>query len=227
MKTNQEKVGIRFQLKSLAILFGFGLMSCTEVKFNQPLPEGAKQEKEFPMELQGNYVSKRNSNESMVVSKSEVVSHTLKTVLYVKGKQNAGLKLSNDQLYEEGNSKPYRTFVMGDTILGVQTTSNSTVKLGEESFELRKMENYYFLNAGGKTSEGGIEGYDVFLIKKDGLDLNVYAITDKEGVHLLEKTAKLTVKDGKVVKGNITNQELRKFIQLGGFSKIESFTQVK
>jgi hypothetical protein len=89
------------------------------------------------------------------------------------------------------------------------------------------MENYYFLNAGGKTSEGGIEGYDVFLIKKDGLDLNVYAITDKEGVHLLEKTAKLTVKDGKVEKGNITNQELRKFIQLGGFSKIESFTQVK
>ena len=49
MKTNQEKVGIRFQLKSLAILFGFGLMSCTEVKFNQHLPEGAKQEKEFNM----------------------------------------------------------------------------------------------------------------------------------------------------------------------------------
>ena len=227
MKTNQEKFGIRFQLKSLAILFGFGLMSCTEVRFNQPLPEVAQQEKEFPLELQGNYVSKRIPNESMVVSKDEVMNYNLKTVLFVKGNQNEGLTLLNNQLFEKGNTMPYRTFNLGDTLLGVQTESEKTVVLDGKKFQLKKMDGFYFLNQANRSEEGGLEGYEVFMFKKNGKELEIYAISTAEGVKLLEKTAKIKVENGKVVKGSVTNQELKKFIQLGGFSIIESFTQVK
>lgn len=223
MKNMMKTMGFRFQMIGITFAMGFGSVSCSKVEFNTPLPEVSVQEKEFPQSLLGSYSSKRNPSESMVVQKNRVIHYQLKTVVFVKGKRNEGLTLNGNTIKEEGNDLAYAAFPMGDSLLGVQTKVDTSVVLGDKD-QLRTMDNWFFINKKIKDDQGQVK-WRVFLAKKEGEDLSLFGITEDDRVALLEKTAKIKIEGGSVVKGNISNEELKKFIALGGFSKLEEYTQ--
>lgn len=213
------------------IILTIGFFSCEskKISFEQPQPEGVRNETSFKKKFLGVYFGIDDSSK-LTISKTNIIKQWDMMFKYHKSSFDTitNYKIRRDSIYgaEFEKGVPYK--YQRDTISFVLTYTDTLFFLDTVHF-LRSLKNYYFLNY--KFAEGA------WGVKKLGFDkygyLELCEISEKNEIENLREITQVkeikSLDSNKIIRYSLnpSKKEFKKFFRNGGFIDVQRFVRIK
>lgn len=185
----------------LLILF----VSCQQVTFDKPQPEGVKELRELPEKLWGEYISDKGHCKLYIDVNSILCTYEYEVACH-----------KDSAMRQEFCNPPIRS--EGDTLVYLVNYTDSLFRVSDNNV-MKKYKGYYFMSLRETTNS-----WVVSKIKLKKGKLTISNIATKDEIDLLEKINESPL-DSSSMNLSFTRKQFRRFIDEEGFSDEETFTK--
>jgi hypothetical protein len=144
-------------MKSIAIITLFSLIvivacnNANRVTFTTPQPIGAKDLKEIPKRLQGEFVSEDKSH-TLIITSNAITKIFDGDILLTTNELDSEIMIIGDTLTVKSDGSKFKIKKQGDSIIYHQHFEDTLFSLNGINI-LRKLKGFYFVNIMGESSE--------------------------------------------------------------------------
>src|SRR3989339_154105 len=199
-------------------------ISCNpSIVFDQPQPQGVRNEKNFPKKLIGHYFCTQNHS-TLFITHDKIIKKSLVELNVLKSELDSmrEYKLFKDTLIDILTQKRFKVEYRNDTIVFFDQITDTLFMLSDENI-LRKWKGYYFLNEQSKN------GWIVRKLEyKRGGKLILASIVSPDELENLKEVMdieKIKADDGETIGYRVRHSklQLKRFIRNKGFSDFEEY----
>ena len=215
---NNFRIKIRQNVNRLGLLASFilliGLFACDpSATFKEPQPTDTANLTEFPVKLQGNYVSQMDN--SILLSEDKIIRRVYD--FYNKqhpSQLDSNLKLVGDSIINLTTNERVAIKHVGDSII-THVHSIDTVFKFDNDHIVRKYKGYYFVNQRHDN-----EGWEVKKISFNHGKLIVASLSTKEDIDKLKEITSTQQDTTPIPSFSPTKKQFSQFIKRDGFSEV-------
>jgi len=189
------------------VVLVFSMISCQQITFDRPQPEGARNLTAIPNKLVGNYISQDGSSKMTIDPAGIYCTYEYEVVCH-----------KDSAINKEFSNPPIRA--NGDSLYYLVNYTDTIFWMSNENI-LKKDKGYYFLNSKNCENSWSVKKMKL----KKGI-LTIASISTKEELDLLEKINESPI-DSTTYNVSFTRKQFKKFVDNDSFTKVESFIKVK
>ena len=214
-------------MKSIAIITLFSLIlivACNDayrVTFTSPQPIGAKDLKEIPKRLQGEFVSEDKSH-TLIITSNAITKIFDSDILLTTNELDSEIMIIGDTLTVKSDGSKFKIKKQGDSIIYHQHFEDTLFSLNGINI-LRKHKGFYFANIMGESNQ-------MWEVSQIGISKGILTISAVDSIENINRL--IEVKENNqdtIVNRNISvnRRQFKHIVKENGFSETTKYFKIR